>query len=201
MLVPPDYRILQTIFDQPLPEEFPMSRRAFDITASSPYLIGRGRRRVIAAALFATVAGAVLATSSAKASEHPADAPPRLVRGVPLASICDACGVVSEQRVQTREEPDNHVGAVAGAVVGGLAGHAIGAGSGRSVATVLGALGGGVAGNAIEKKVRRVTVWTTTVTFKDGSVASYERTSDPGLAPGDVVAIEAGNPVRRQRER
>ena len=100
-----------------------MSRRAFDITASSPYLMGRGRRRVIAAALFATVAGAVLATSSAKASEHPADAPPRLVRGVPLASICDACGVVSEQRVQTREEPDNHVGAVAGAVVGGLAGH------------------------------------------------------------------------------
>ena len=178
-----------------------MPRRAFEITALPSHLIRRGRHRVIAAALFAVTAAAVLATSPAQASEHPADDAPRLVRGVPLASICDACGVVSELRVQTREEPDKHVGAVAGAVVGGLAGHAIGDGSGRTVATVLGAVGGGVAGNAIEKKVRRVTVWTTTVTFKDGSVASYERTSDPGLAPGDVVTIEAGNPVRRQHER
>jgi outer membrane lipoprotein SlyB len=177
-----------------------MPRRAFEITALPPYVIRRSRRRVIAAGLSAALATVVLATSAAEASEHPADDPPRLVRGVPLASICDACGVVSEQRVQTREEPDNHVGAVAGAVVGGLAGNAIGAGSGRSVATVLGALGGGVARNANEKKVRRVTVWTTTVTFNDGAVATYERMSDPGLAPGDVVTIEAGNPVRRQRE-
>ena len=178
-----------------------MPRRAFDATALPPHLIRRCRRRVIATALSAAIAAAILATSSADASEHPVDAPPRVVRGVPLASLCDACGVVSELRVQTRETPDNHVGAVAGAVVGGLAGHGIGEGSGRTVATVLGALGGGVAGNAIEKKVHRVTVWTTTVTFKDGSAASYEHTSDPGLAPGDVVTIEAGNPVRRERER
>ena len=174
-----------------------MPRRAFEITALPSHLIRRGRHRVIAPALFAVTAAAVLATSPA----HAADDRPRVVRGVPLASVCDACGVVSELRVQTREEPDKHVGAVAGAVVGGLAGHAIGDGSGRTVATILGAVGGGVAGNAIEKKVRRVTVWTTTVAFKDGSVASYERTSDPGLAPGDVVTIEAGNPVRRQHER
>jgi outer membrane lipoprotein SlyB len=178
-----------------------MAHRAFEITTLPPQLIRRGRRRVIAAALFAALAATVLATASAQASEHPADDPPCVVRGVPLASICDACGVVSELRVQTREVPDNHVGAVAGAVVGGLAGHGIGEGSGRTVATIVGALGGSVAGNAIEKKVRRVTEWTTTVTFKDGSVASYERTSDPGLAPGDVVTIEAGNPVRRQRAR
>jgi outer membrane lipoprotein SlyB len=197
MSVPPDYRILRTILDQPSPEKSPMPRRAFEVTTLPPQLIRRGRRRVIAAALVA----AVLATASAQASEHPADDPPHVVRGVPLASICDACGVVSELRVQTRELPDNHVGAVAGAVVGGLAGHGIGEGSGRTVATIVGALGGGVAGNAVEKKVRRVTEWTTTVTFKDGSVASYQRTSDPELAPGDVVTIEAGNPVRRQRER
>ena len=178
-----------------------MSRCAFEATALPSHLIRRGRRRVIATALSAAIAAAVLATSSAEASEHPADAPPRMVRGVPLASLCEACGVVSELRVQTREAPDNPVGTGVGAVVGGLAGHAIGARSGRAAATILCALGGGVAGHAIEKKVRRVTVWTTTVTFKDGSIASYERTSDPGLAPGDIVKIEAGNPVRRERER
>lgn len=178
-----------------------MPRRAFEATALPPHLIRQGRYRAIATALAASIAAAVLAIPCAQGSEHPLDAaPPRVVRGVTLASICDACGVVSEQRVQTREEPDHHVGAVAGAVVGGLAGHGIGEGSGRTVATILGAVGGGVAGNAIEKKVHRVTVWTTTVTFKDGSTASYERTSDPGLAPGDVVAIEAGNPVRRERQ-
>ena len=178
-----------------------MPRRPFQTTALPARATRCGRPRTIAAALSVTLVLAVLATSSAKAFEHPVDDPPRVVRGIRLASICDACGVVSELRVETREEPDHHAGAVAGAVVGGLAGHGIGEGSGRTVATILGALGGGFAGNALERKVRRVNVWTTTVTFKDGSVASYERTSDPELEPGDVVTIEAGNPVRRPRER
>lgn len=32
-------------------------------------------------------------------------------------------------------------------------------------------------------------------------ITAFERTSDPGLSSGDVVTIEAGNPVRRERER
>jgi outer membrane lipoprotein SlyB len=75
-------------------------------------------------------------------------------------------------------------------------GHQIGSGSGNAVATVLGAVGGGLAGNAIEKKVKKVTVWSTTVTFKDGSTQTFEQTSDPELDEGDIVKVESGRPVK-----
>jgi outer membrane lipoprotein SlyB len=106
------------------------------------------------------------------------------------------CGVVSDMRSETRDAPADPKGAVAGAVVGGLAGHGIGSGSGRTAMTVLGAVGGGLAGNAIEKKMRRVTVWTITVVFKDGSVRSYGSVADPRVVPGDVVVIAEGRPAR-----
>ena len=177
-----------------------MIGRAFE-AALPPHLIRGGRRRVLATTLSAAIAAAFLATTSGEASEHPADAPQDVVRGVPLASICDACGVVSDVRAQERKAPHKHKGAIAGAVIGGLAGHGIGEGSGRDVATIVGGVGGAAAGDAIEKKAQKGSVWTTTVTFKDGSVGSYERKSDPGLLPGDVVTIEAGNPVRRPPQR
>jgi outer membrane lipoprotein SlyB len=118
------------------------------------------------------------------------------VHGVRLSSICGACGVVSAVHVETRKGSPSGVGAVGGAVVGGALGHQIGGGSGRAAATLLGALGGGVTGNAIEKNVRRTTVWSTTVTFRDGSMHKYEHTSDPDLDEGDVVTIEDGLPVK-----
>jgi outer membrane lipoprotein SlyB len=121
------------------------------------------------------------------------------VRGVDLASICSLCGVVSDMHSETRDTPADAKGAVAGAVVGGLAGHGMGSGSGRTAMTVLGALGGGVAGNAIEKKMRRVTVWTITVVFKDGTVRTYDSDADPRVAPGDVVVIAEGHPARVER--
>jgi len=62
--------------------------------------------------------------------------------------------------------------------------------------TVLGALGGGLAGNAIEKKARKVTVWSTIVVFKDGSTQTFEETSDPDLDDGDVVKVEHGHLVK-----
>jgi outer membrane lipoprotein SlyB len=118
------------------------------------------------------------------------------VHGVRLASICDGCGVVSETNVEHRPGKAGAIGAVGGTVVGGVVGHQIGSGGGNTVATVLGAVAGGVAGNAIEKKVKKVTVWTTTVSFKDGSTRTFEATTDPDLDEGDVVKIEHDRPVR-----
>jgi outer membrane lipoprotein SlyB len=155
--------------------------------------------------LLLTMAAALMAAAvlAAAPSAHAADKTPepvsREVRGVKLASLCSVCGVVSDVRSETRDAPADAKGAVAGAVVGGLAGHGIGGGSGRTAATVLGAIGGGVAGNAIEKKMHRVTVWTTTVVFKDGTVRSYERDSGPNLEPGDIVVIADGHPARVER--
>ena len=151
------------------------------------------------AAFLAIFSGMLIAAAVAHAADRDHDPVPTEVRGVKLASICGACGVVSDIRTETRESKNNAAGTVAGALIGGLAGHAIGGGSGRTVGTVVGAVGGGVAGNQIEKKMNKVTVWITTVTFKDGSVGSYERSVDSGLAPGDVVTINDGYPVRRAR--
>ena len=161
--------------------------------------IAHATRRLPAMAAALMAAAVLVAAPGAHAADKAADPVPREVRGVKLASICSVCGVVSDVRAETRDAPGSAKGAVAGAVVGGLAGHGMGSGSGKTAMTVLGAVGGGVAGNAIEKKMNRVTVWTTTVVFKDGTVRSYERDSSPKFEPGDIVVITEGHPVRVER--
>jgi outer membrane lipoprotein SlyB len=143
--------------------------------------------------LAAMIVAAPIAAHAGDADHAPSSAE---VHGVKLASLCAACGVVSDTRVESRTGKPSGVGAVGGAVVGGIVGHQIGSGGGNTAATVLGALGGGFAGNAIEKKVKKVTVWSTTVTFKDGSTQTFEDTSDPDVDDGDVVKIEHGRPVK-----
>jgi outer membrane lipoprotein SlyB len=143
----------------------------------------------------AVLAGIALGASGAHAGLKPLT-PPTQVQGVKLESICATCGVVSATRVETRKGEGGAVGAVGGAVVGGVLGHQVGGGNGKTAMTVLGAVGGGLAGNAVEKKVKETKVWSTTVTHKDGSTKTYEAGSDPGLREGDVVRIEEGHPVR-----
>jgi uncharacterized protein YcfJ len=140
-----------------------------------------------------------LAAVPAHAADADKAAPPKLVHGVKLASVCDGCGVVSATRTETRKGKASGVGAVGGAVAGGVVGHQLGGGSGKTALTVLGAVGGGLAGNEIEKNVKKHTVWITTVTYKDGSKRNYERESDPGLKAGDVVRLENGHPVKQAR--
>jgi outer membrane lipoprotein SlyB len=178
-------------------EESTMPHLAFARSASNS--IAHPTRRPLAFATALITAAVLAAAPRAHAADKTPDPVPLEVRGVKLASLCSVCGVVSDVRAETRDAPADAKGAVAGAVVGGLAGHGIGSGSGRTAATVLGAIGGGLAGNAIEKKMHRVTVWTTTVVFKDGTVRSYERDSDPRVAPGDIVVIAEGHPARVER--
>jgi outer membrane lipoprotein SlyB len=134
--------------------------------------------------------------SAAHADDTAHDTAAMEVHGIRLGSLCAGCGVVAERRVETRDGNANGVGAVTGALVGGVLGHQIGSGGGRGAATVLGAVGGGFAGNAIEKKAKKVEVWHTSVTFRDGSTRTFEDESDPGVFEGQVVRIDAGRPVR-----
>jgi len=174
--------------------------RPASIKFASPYAsMADATQRLLAMAAVLTAAALLAAAPQAQAADAPAGPAPREVRGVKLDSICSVCGVVSDVHAETRDAPADGKGAVVGAVVGGLAGHGMGAGSGRAAMTVLGAVGGGVAGNAIEKKMRRVTVWTTTVVFKDGVVRSYENDSGPKAEPGDIVVIADGHPARVER--
>jgi outer membrane lipoprotein SlyB len=143
---------------------------------------------VLAASLFAASAG--------HAGETAAISQPAQVQGVKLASICTTCGVVTATSVESRKGEGGPAGVVGGAVLGGVLGHQMGGGSGKTAMTVLGAVGGGVAGNAVEKKIQETKVWITTVTHKDGSTRTYEAKADPELRAGDVVNIEGGRLLR-----
>ncbi|KEY58012.1 glycine zipper 2TM domain-containing protein [Serratia sp. DD3] len=58
--------------------------------------------------------------------------------------------VVSVRPVQIQgSESANTIGAIGGAVLGGLIGNTIGGGSGRNIATAAGAVAGGVVGNSV----------------------------------------------------
>ncbi|MDF3835443.1 glycine zipper 2TM domain-containing protein [Cupriavidus basilensis] len=101
-------------------------------------------------------------------------------------------GTVESITPVTQPGQASGLGAVGGAVAGGLLGHQIGGGRGRTVATVLGALGGGVAGNMVEQRVRSDTDYQVRVRMEDGSsrVVTYHQQPDVGV--GQRVRVEHG---------
>ena len=76
--------------------------------------------------------------------------------------------VVAVNTVQ-EPEPTTGLGAVGGAVAGGLLGNQVGGGRGRVLTTIAGAVGGGLAGNGIEHAVRKATSYQVQVRMQDGS--------------------------------
>ena len=64
------------------------------------------------------------------------------------------CENVTVQHRQPAADQNQLAGTAVGALVGGLLGNQIGAGNGRTLATVAGAAGGGYAGNRIEKNMQ-----------------------------------------------
>ena len=150
------------------------------------------------AAMTSLALALVLALPVAHAADATKAATPadQTVSGVKLSTLCDGCGVVSNAHTETRKGKASGVGAVGGAVAGGVVGHQLGGGSGKKALTVLGAVGGGIAGNEIEKNMKKKTVWVTSVTFKDGSKHTYERESSPGLKAGDIVKLDNGHPIK-----
>ena len=102
----------------------------------------------------------------------------------PKATICATCGTVESVVAVKRQGHVNGVavggttvgiGTVAGGVVGGLLGHQVGGGSGKTAMTVLGAAGGAYAGNTIEKNMKKVTVYQIHVRMNDGSLRTIEQ--------------------------
>ena len=104
-------------------------------------------------------------------------------------ALCASCGRVTNVHTETRRGEASGVGAVGGAVVGGLLGNMVGGGNGKKLATVAGAVGGGYAGNEIEKNQKSYTVWVVQVEQADGRARRFERRADPGLRVGDEVRL------------
>lgn len=97
-------------------------------------------------------------------------------------------GVVESIRTQTVQTANSTGSTILGAVAGGLLGSTIGGGTGRTVATVVGAVGGGYAGNKIAEKSQEL-VWIIDVRYDDGTIATIQQRSAPGLRIGDRVLV------------
>ena len=113
------------------------------------------------------------------------------------ATACADCGVVESVQAQEIKGQGTGIGAVGGAVVGGVLGHQVGSGRGNDLATVAGAIGGGFAGNEVEKNVKKTSNYVIRVRMEDGSYRTVTQASQPAVVAGDRVRIDNGNIVAR----
>ena len=105
------------------------------------------------------------------------------------------------------KDQHNIAGTAIGAVAGGLLGHMVGGGKGKTLATVAGAVGGGYAGNRIENAHHQPQVTQTTeqrcstVAGSSGKIVGYDvqyvyngvtRTTRMDHDPGDRVQVQEG---------
>ena len=113
----------------------------------------------------------------------------------PAARGCSVCGSIESVTPVTRTtKPDGvGVGTVAGGVLGAVLGNQVGHGNGKVLGTIIGAVGGGYAGNAIEKSVRKETVYQVGVRMEDGSRRTLETAQAPAV--GSRVTVE-GSSIR-----
>ncbi|HZP65601.1 MAG TPA: glycine zipper 2TM domain-containing protein [Rudaea sp.] len=110
----------------------------------------------------------------------------------PSGRSCYHCGTVRDiDQVEIRQG-NTGGGAVLGAIIGGVIGNQFGRGSGRAAATAAGVVGGAVVGNSVEENNARAAsgyAWRFRVELDDGRWATVTQYQNPGLHPGDRVAI------------
>jgi outer membrane lipoprotein SlyB len=102
--------------------------------------------------------------------------------------LCATCGTVETVTPLQREVAPSGAGAAIGAVLGGVLGNQVGGGDGKTLATIAGILGGGFAGNAVEKNMKKETVYEVSVRMEDGSVRRIEQSSP--VAVGARVRLD-----------
>jgi uncharacterized protein YcfJ len=135
----------------------------------------------------------------------------RVVSVDPVRKTVNNPRQVCHDEVVTNSEPpkDQHqiAGTAIGAVAGGLLGHQVGGGKGKTLATVAGAVAGGYAGKKVQEHRQHANVTTSTVrkceTVNDSStkVVGYDvhyeyngvtRTVRMDHDPGDRVQVQEG---------
>lgn len=115
----------------------------------------------------------------------------------PAKSACADCGKVTAIRMTEKKGEGSPLGLIGGAVLGGVLGHQVGGGTGKTLATVAGAAGGAYAGKKVEEKAKTHNVWTVSVRYGDGRTSSFEFTKDPAMRVGDAVKNSGNSIVRR----
>jgi len=113
-------------------------------------------------------------------------------QAVAVAAKCAECGVIESVRAIDAKGEGSGIGAVGGAVVGGLLGNQVGGGNGKKIMTAVGAVGGAVAGNEVEKRVKTTRSYEITVRFDDGSRRVISEADTPAWHAGDKVMVIDG---------
>ncbi|MGN6083858.1 glycine zipper 2TM domain-containing protein [Trinickia sp.] len=108
------------------------------------------------------------------------------------STYCSTCGTVESIVPIRHEGHGTGIGAVGGAVVGGLLGNQFGRGNGRLGMTALGAVGGGFAGNAVEKHLRSQTEYQVRVRMENARLRYFTYRSAPPFQQGERVHLERG---------
>jgi len=103
---------------------------------------------------------------------------------------CVTCGTVVDVKLVEDKGKGTGVGAVGGAVVGGVVAHEVFDGKNQGLATIAGAAGGALAGNEIEKNVRTKKHYEVAVRMEDGSTKSIAFAEQPSWKAGDKVKVE-----------
>lgn len=150
------------------------------------------------AALVGIVATALLAGCGPTYNTRPGYGGPPPGYGGSGRNCYQGCGYVRDIReVQLGSSNNAAVGTVIGAVVGGLLGHQVGKGKGKTAATVAGAVGGGFAGHAIgERSGQGDYGWQVVVQLQDGRYATVTQRDPPQVRVGDYVMIRGDHVYR-----
>ncbi len=167
--------------------------------------LGTGAALIGAAAIAATivsspsapaptpVAAAIAPPATTKSSGKVANPAPAPVRAV--AAVCTTCGVVESVATMKVKGEGTGLGAVGGAVLGGVIGHQMGGGTGRDAMTAVGVVGGGIAGHEVEKRARATTQYQVKVRMQDGTLRTVTQSTAPTV--GQKVTLNAGKLVAR----
>ncbi|MFI4939720.1 MAG: glycine zipper 2TM domain-containing protein [Burkholderiales bacterium] len=105
---------------------------------------------------------------------------------------CPNCGTVESVRAIRHQAQPSGVGAVAGALLGGVIGNRFGGGNGRALTTVVGAVGGGLAGNEVEKRSHSSITYQVRVKMENGKVRTFPYSAQPDWNAGDRVKVVEG---------
>jgi outer membrane lipoprotein SlyB len=87
------------------------------------------------------------------------------------------------------------IGAIGGAIAGGVLGNQVGSGTGRAAATVGGAVAGGVIGHQVEQHMKgpqTATSYRFRVRMDDGSYQTFTQERHDNIRVGDRVRVENG---------
>lgn len=179
---------------EPAPTVKQAERHEAPRVASKP--VKEHTKHQVAAATPATAsnpppADAVPAPPPASASSGPA----RKVIETPPPAICRECGVIENIEAIQQKGEGSGLGAVGGAILGGVLGNQVGEGSGKKLARIGGAVLGGFAGNEVERRARTVSHYQVTVRMDDGTRRVITEQSAPSWRVGDAVRVRNGEIV------